>query len=523
MFDGNDPETQGLPSELTESDGKFTLKDLTPGQYRLTVSRNGYSQQSYGQRTPNSSGKIINLASGDAMKNVVFRMIPAATVTGRVRDSLGEPVPGVAVSLMKIQQEENRTALLSLDSAETDDRGEYRLFWIEPGRYYLKVSRADQFFPRRKVITDPTMLSTYYPGVLDAARATAIEVQPGSELAAMDIVLPKYTAHWIRGRVVDAATGKPPKSVSLSVSPRQQGGTTAITDLSDRDAVGADYNPATGTFAIRNVVPGSYWLSANSNLGFDAPISAQTLAEARTGADLMEMVWSGGATAQIPIEMTAADLNDVVVTLSLGVSIPVRLRVEGPDFATIKDMDKIRVELAPVAESMNAYRQSTRLSSEGVARVDNVPAGEYRLRVSVPKSADLYVKEILYGRTNALNEPVQITDQPSGLAVLLSDKGGRIEGVLTDALGQPVGGEQVVLVPDPTKREIRTATTDRDGRFVFRGLPPGGYKAFSWEVMPENVYDDGVRSKDDALGKLLQIQESSKVSLELKIIPETRQ
>src|SRR5882672_10265523 len=39
-----------IPQLFTESDGKFSFKDLNPGQYRLTVRANGYANQEYGQR-----------------------------------------------------------------------------------------------------------------------------------------------------------------------------------------------------------------------------------------------------------------------------------------------------------------------------------------------------------------------------------------------------------------------------------------------------------------------------------------
>ena len=42
-----------IPPVQTEKDGKFIFKDLDPGQYRLSVQRNGYAGQQYGQRTRN--------------------------------------------------------------------------------------------------------------------------------------------------------------------------------------------------------------------------------------------------------------------------------------------------------------------------------------------------------------------------------------------------------------------------------------------------------------------------------------
>src|SRR6185436_2015564 len=58
---------------ITESDGKFIIKDLAPGSYRLTAARNGYSKQEYGQRTSRGPGTAITVQAGQNVKDVVFR------------------------------------------------------------------------------------------------------------------------------------------------------------------------------------------------------------------------------------------------------------------------------------------------------------------------------------------------------------------------------------------------------------------------------------------------------------------
>ena len=41
----------------TDATGRFSFADLTPGEYNLWVTRNGYLAMGYGQETPNGPGK----------------------------------------------------------------------------------------------------------------------------------------------------------------------------------------------------------------------------------------------------------------------------------------------------------------------------------------------------------------------------------------------------------------------------------------------------------------------------------
>ncbi|HET9130655.1 MAG TPA: carboxypeptidase-like regulatory domain-containing protein, partial [Terriglobia bacterium] len=289
----------------TEKDGKFIFKDLDAGQYRLSVQRNGYAGQQYGQRTATSAGTVINLTEGQQLKDIAFRLIPAATIAGRVRDSNGEPVPGFQVSLLRsIYNVNGQRSLSNVGTATTDDRGEYRIFWVAPGRYVLSVggnsglvsfissdgsgqiirtggssSFADRIFPL-----------TYYPGTLDPSRATVIELQPGAELSAMDVVLTQPVTYRIRGKVVDATTGKPPSSAGVSIIPRQDSSASGNIIVTTQTSATVNYNNATGIFEIRNVIPGSYWLRSSSSTDLNEPINLNVAGTARTAMELLDSV-----------------------------------------------------------------------------------------------------------------------------------------------------------------------------------------------------------------------------------------
>src|SRR4029078_2653006 len=110
--------------------------------------RNGYANAAYGSRSPNGQGTIINLAAGEKLKDIVFRMMPAGVIAGRVRDDANEPAAGFNVTLLKAYNNGERQDLSQTESATTDGRGEYRFFWIPAWRYYVLVSRPRQgFYP----------------------------------------------------------------------------------------------------------------------------------------------------------------------------------------------------------------------------------------------------------------------------------------------------------------------------------------------------------------------------------------
>src|ERR1051326_6361320 len=223
---------------LTESDGKYVFKDLPAGSYRLLAMRNGYSRQEYGQRSPRSPGTVVTVQASQNLKDISFRLTPAGSVSGRVIDPGSEPVAGLVVQLMRPAYTANGKQVLSnVITAPTNDRGEYRLYWITPGTYYLSVSPAgtylQTFVQNQSSITTSVsrgqsnaaaanatatalapllglnanevmpqdLAVTYYPGTADRLKAMPISVQAGSEFRVPDIGLIQQQTFRVRGRV----------------------------------------------------------------------------------------------------------------------------------------------------------------------------------------------------------------------------------------------------------------------------------------------------------------------------------
>jgi Carboxypeptidase regulatory-like domain len=514
---------------LTPNDGKFKF-EVEPGQYRLRVQRNGYATQEYGQRVMGGAGTTINLTAGQAMRDVQFKMTPAAVVTGRVRDFRGEPITGVQVSLLRsIYNVQGQRTLSSVAGSMTDDRGEYRVFWVPPGRYIVSVAAQTSSLllatlGGQTFFVDRNFPTTYYPGTAEASRAVTLDVPSGREVTGIDVVVNPPPTYRIRGRVIDGTTGQPPRTAGLSLTPRLEAGSSDVFFLPSSLGNSTTYNP-NGTFEIRNVIPGTYWLRAQMTSNLDDPLDPSIVANARTASDLLDTVLGGRANrmTQIPIDV-AGDLQDVALTLTPGISVQMRLSVEGQELSSVGGYDRIRVNLRPTVQGVPFPSQRSAFSAEGIGSIDNVQAGDYRIQIGLAQQPDLYLKEASFERTDVLNNPWQITSRTSGtLTIVLSNKAGQIEGNLTDALSQPVSGNQVVLIPDQMRDRpelLKSAVTDQSGHFTFRGIAPGGYKVFSWEAIEPNAwYDRELLSQYEQQGRTLRIQEGSKETIDLKVIP----
>ena len=97
--------------EFTDGEGHFSIEDIPAGRYRLRVTRVGYLNQEYGADSPGSTGAILSLSPGKRIVDLVFRMIPAGVITGRISDESGQPLTNAAVVALKSQIHRGRRKL----------------------------------------------------------------------------------------------------------------------------------------------------------------------------------------------------------------------------------------------------------------------------------------------------------------------------------------------------------------------------------------------------------------------------
>ncbi len=205
---------ENIRTTTTDESGRFSIPNLAPGQYRLFAERDGYLRTEYGQRGASRTGTIITVGGGQDLQNIVVTMTPTGVIAGRIRDVYGHPIRNVAVHALKATYREGRRNLNLVQMAQTDDLGEYRIFGLPPGLYFVSALPApgphiegDTYvvptIPSRENgnrretrtpgpaaiaagIVDPAVfdrekfMTGYYPGKTDITSADPIDLQPGN-------------------------------------------------------------------------------------------------------------------------------------------------------------------------------------------------------------------------------------------------------------------------------------------------------------------------------------------------------
>jgi hypothetical protein len=535
--------TPGTPPEVlaatTGDDGKFTFRNLAPGEYRLVATRPGgtYNPARYGQRDPRSPGTPLTLSAAQAMKDVRLEMAATGAITGRVYDRNGEPVAYARVLAMQDWYHEGNRLLNFIQSVQTNDRGEYRLFWLPPGRYYIGARPEDTqtagttsfvntpdrvalYFEEvsplppitRTIVDNEVVIETYQltfsGGQTNPLKAQPVDVRPGMTVPGIDIPLAAGTvrARKIQGTVINGATGEPAPGAYISALP-------AIF-MASRIAPNTTAD-ANGKFTIRGLTTEAY------NLHF------------RTG--------TGNLFGFMRIDAGTSDMENVALVAKPGVPVSGKISFDGrPPNDNDPDLPRLQVMIVqdPGISGVPTPAPATP-AGNGAFTVQNVgPLGwDFEIYVGGNRPPGTYVKSIKVGTQDVLNGKFypELGDSQRGglhidgpldrpLEIVLGIGTGSIEGVAVDAKQQPLPYRTVVLLPDvPLRHRFdlhRMTTTDTFGKFRLQNVVPGSYKIFAFDQIAPGAWEDAtVMQGYDAGGRPVQIQENSKESLELRVIP----
>jgi protocatechuate 3,4-dioxygenase beta subunit len=481
---------------LTDSTGHFTVDSIQPGQYILTVERDSYVVQQYGQDQPGKPGAVLTLAAGQKLGDLSFRLQKCAAISGRVVDETGEPIEHAQIRLIIRNYRGGKQNFDDVGQGMSDDHGEYRVYDIRPGRYYIMAIYQGRTYGEIADDFHIAYVPVYYPNAISADRASPIEVKAADEIAGIDFSLTgsQVTAYEVSGKVINTITGKfgPGSMVMLTArsadEPRDFGHDTAV-------------NPQDGTFRFSDVLPGDYQVTAMSN-------------ENGQRHDASEDITVG-----------SSNLQNISLVITQGIDIAGRVTLEG-----VRDTSGISVALNRPGMNFVAPPRAT-VQPDGTFVLKGVTDGKYNIRVA-SQCNGCYIKSATSRGVDLLSSGIQISSDmgPSSVEIVFSGNTAELSGTVTGSGDIPAAGAFVALIPadDMPNRDdhFETSTTDQYGRFDISGIVPGRYEAYALDKVDQDAepYRDPDFLKPFAQkGRSVYLSESDHKSIQLDLIATENQ
>ncbi len=527
-----------MPAPLrtrTAGDGRFALTNVPPGEYRLyATADNGFVPVEFGQRTATGLGTPITLAPGQDMSSITLSMNPTASVSGRVTDGDGDPSVFTSMLAFRIVYQPSGSRKIEVvQSVLTDDHGEYRLYWLAPGKYYvsampietrsygLPLSFANRFGGATYWATpmlgyraldngelvEETWSPIYYPGTTDILAAKAITLNAGEQFHAdFNIAASPTRTLQVRGSLMDPA-GKP-LNASLILTPQKPEGHSVVLPVATSNEQ--------GRFVIHGVVPGSYFLFVT---GSAEPLPPGGLPP---GENLLPFFNPPTAFEPLEIGKSGVDNLEIRTVPTINVSWRADFQTRAGGTASSINVKLVRDPDPAGAPAMAVGSQRT---AQG-ALMTGIGAGYYRVSVTqLPKNT--YVKSIRSAALDILKDGLQIHGEtPQELSIVIADDGGTLDGHVLDDKRNPDPGAVVVLVPaDPTVRPhridlLKTTSSDSDGKFHFDSIAPGDYKIFAWDdIRSGDWFDPGFMRVYEYRGVTALIGQSETKTLDVQAAP----
>ncbi len=498
----NSAENRVGQTAITDDAGRFAFTALPPGRYAVTATRRGWVTTSFGTKTPGRGGRTVPLAAGEKA-TVSIAMPRTAVITGTISNPTGGLPAGLTLRVLHYTYTpstgERRLTQAGATASGPDERGQYRIFGLTPGEYYVAaVSTAVPFNAgsdlhlttdvdvqeaMKAVEGGPTMpivdvaqrsigfTSTYYPGTASPAQATPIAVRAGEERGGVDFEVQYSGAVRIDGVIAGPGGGPAPAGTQVNLAVNDPSTPVIGFDGFRNSRPGSD-----GRFEFAQVSPGPYVLLARASI---PPPEGSTV----------PLVYA----AAMDLDVQSEDQHGLTLALEDTFAVSGAVRFEGDGAAP--SLRGSRVTLQPATLSgVSVSSGSATINADGTFTIAGVTPGRYRLNIGLPGPQVAWTaKSATLGGRDALDGAVEVR-QPLADALItitdrLSELGGKVDG--------PNGADCTLVLfaqnreywTSPSRR-VMTSRTAKDGTFTFRRIPPGDYSLAAVEdVEPGEWFD----------------------------------
>ncbi len=490
------PELRENRLTTTDANGAYELKELVAGRYQLMASKGSFVQLQYGQSRPFEPGKPLELANGQAVERVDFNLPRGGIITGRIVDEFGDPASDVIVMAMRYQYIQGRRQLSPAGrTIQTNDIGEYRLYALPPGQYFVSARPTGGMALGDTVSDDRSGYTpTFYPNGTNIAEAQRVTVGVGQTLNDINFALSTSRVARVSGSAVDSE-GKPLAGAFVMLISTAGAFATS--------SGGSQVKPD-GAFTLSNVSPGDYTLRAMSNTG-SMLSGANELVEARitvSGEDIEGLRLTGvkasTVTGRIVLPQGATGLNPSSLQIVAVSSTPEMLNA--PSTARVSEDGSFEMKVQP-----------------GMRLIRMNPIGPF---------SNTRIKAVRLNGADVTDSGIDFrpNEDASGLEVELTNQLSDLSGFVTNARGENVKDYSVVVFSRDREqwsfasRFLGGGRPDQDGKFRVRNLPAGNYYAIALDYVEQGAGTDPEfldRVKDRATEFSLADGETKTLSLKL--------
>jgi hypothetical protein len=497
--------TSGNLQVTSDANGEFQFNGVLTGRYAISAEREGYipaDQFLPGLRQ--SAQSILTITGGLKVDGLVVAMSPVPTISGTVYGPVGQRLAGAVVQAYRVQYTPYGRQLVRVASVLSHEGGEYRLFRLARGYYYVSASYSDRTLrPWKSLLElspnltnpDDGYSTVYYPAEMKVADARVINLYGGGvSNADINFRDSRYFRLSVKLLLPQPKEKIPPlRNTKLAVFPTG-------TDLgSAQDFV----VQGSGTsFSVDHLAEGDYTLVAFADLQDD---QGNTYSGIVSDTSLVRLI----------------DNTEVTISTTYPFDLPGT--VTGPINAANSGGAKIQlVRVDPLANQ--TFTES--VLANGRFKFMGVGPGTYDVVIQgMPRNGYLQQAGFSYADKRSLqiridasqpprsihddNEYVVVSDAP--LIASISIGGLAVSGRVVDEKGGSVAGAEIVLVPtDPLARLRRDrygiTYSDGSGAFQLSGISPGTYTAYAFEkIEPDIYFDSEFNSRISSQGTLMNI------------------